>query len=79
MFLAPDAVTAITKLTIVRTSTHQLPGWHYRSGRSPDWLKFRNPEARVVKPEAEEDGGQMRRCPRKCHVSGSLCYLVLQP
>ena len=26
MFLAPDAVTAITKLTIVRTSTHQLPG-----------------------------------------------------
>jgi hypothetical protein len=57
MFLAPDAVTAITKLTIVRTSTHQLPG-HYRSGRSPDWLKFRNPEARVVKPEAEEDGGR---------------------
>jgi len=56
MFLAPDAVTAITKLTIVRTSTHQLPGWHYRSGRSPDWLKFRNPEARVVKPGAEEDG-----------------------
>ena len=26
MFLAPDAVTAITKLTIVRTSTHQLRG-----------------------------------------------------
>ena len=35
MFLAPDAVTAITKLTIVRTSTHQLRGWRYRSGRSP--------------------------------------------
>ncbi len=58
MFLAPDAVTAITKLTIVRTSTHQLPRWRYRSGRSPDWLKFRNPEVRVVKPKAEEDGGR---------------------
>ena len=26
-----------------------------RSGRSPDWLKFKNPEAPAVKREAEED------------------------
>jgi hypothetical protein len=28
----------------------------YRSGRSPDWLKFKNPAA--VKREAEEDCGR---------------------
>jgi ATP dependent DNA ligase domain len=27
----------------------------YRSGRSPDWLKFKNPAAPAVKREAEED------------------------
>jgi hypothetical protein len=26
--------------------------------RSPDWLKFKNPEAPAVKREAEEDWGQ---------------------
>jgi hypothetical protein len=30
-------------------------GLCYRSGRSPDWLKFKNPEAPAVKREAEED------------------------
>jgi bifunctional non-homologous end joining protein LigD len=30
-------------------------GSRYRSGRSPDWLKFKNPDAPVVKREAEED------------------------
>jgi ATP-dependent DNA ligase len=30
----------------------------YRSGRSPDWLKFKNPEAPAVKREAEEDWGK---------------------
>jgi hypothetical protein len=30
----------------------------YRSGRSPDWLKFKNPEAPAVKREAEEDWGR---------------------
>jgi hypothetical protein len=29
----------------------------YRSGRSPDWLKMKNPEASAVKREAEEDWG----------------------
>jgi hypothetical protein len=33
----------------------------YRSGRSPHWLKFKNPAARAVKREAEEDWGQGTR------------------
>ena len=33
-------------------------GSRYRSGRSPDWLKFKNPEAPAVKREAEEEWGQ---------------------
>jgi hypothetical protein len=33
-------------------------GSRYRSGRSPDWLKFKNPEAPTVKREAEEDYGR---------------------
>jgi bifunctional non-homologous end joining protein LigD len=32
-------------------------GSRYRSGRSGDWLKFKNPAASAVKREAEEDGG----------------------
>jgi len=30
-------------------------GSSYRSGRSKDWLKFKNPAAPAVKREAEED------------------------
>ena len=37
-------------------------GSTYRSGRSKDWLKFKNPEAPAVKREAEEDWGRERRC-----------------
>ena len=33
-------------------------GSRYRSGRSPDWLKFKNPEARAVKREADKDWGK---------------------
>ena len=32
----------------------------YRSGRSPDWLKMKNPSAPAVKREAEEDWGKRR-------------------
>jgi bifunctional non-homologous end joining protein LigD len=32
----------------------------YRSGRSPDWLKMKNPDAPAVKREAEEDWGKKR-------------------
>jgi ATP-dependent DNA ligase len=30
----------------------------YRSGRSPDWLKMKNPSCAAVKREAEEDWGR---------------------
>jgi bifunctional non-homologous end joining protein LigD len=30
----------------------------YRSGRSPDWIKSKNPSAPAVKREAEEDWGR---------------------
>jgi ATP-dependent DNA ligase len=33
-------------------------GSRYRSGRSPDWLKFKNPAGPAVKREAEEDWGR---------------------
>ena len=32
-------------------------GSRYRSGRSKDWLKFKNPAAPAVKREAEEEWG----------------------
>ena len=34
------------------------PGSRYRSGRSPEWLKFKNPEAPAVKREAKEEWGR---------------------
>ena len=33
-------------------------GSRYTSGRSKDWLKFKNPAAPAVKREAEEDWGR---------------------
>ena len=33
-------------------------GSRYRSGRTSDWLKFKNPAAPAVKREAEEDWGR---------------------
>jgi hypothetical protein len=33
-------------------------GSRYRSGHSPDWLKFKNPEAPAVRRETEEDWGR---------------------
>jgi ATP-dependent DNA ligase len=33
----------------------------YRSGRSPDWLKMKNPDASAVKREEEEDWGKRGR------------------
>jgi bifunctional non-homologous end joining protein LigD len=35
-------------------------GSPYRSGRSKDWLKMKNPAAPAVKREAEEDWGKDR-------------------
>jgi len=33
-------------------------GSYYRSGRTKDWLKFKNPEAPAVRREAEEEWGK---------------------
>jgi bifunctional non-homologous end joining protein LigD len=35
-------------------------GSSYRGGRSPDWLKMKNPAAPAVRREAEEDWGKKR-------------------
>ena len=34
------------------------PHYCYRSGRTSDWLKFKNPEAPAVRREAEEKWGR---------------------
>jgi bifunctional non-homologous end joining protein LigD len=36
----------------------------YRSGRSPDWLKSKNPTCEAVRREAEEDWAGERKWPR---------------
>ena len=36
-------------------------GSPYRAGRSPDWLKMKNPAAPAVKREAEEDWNDWRK------------------
>jgi hypothetical protein len=33
----------------------------YRSGRSPDWIKLKNPKSPAVRREAEEDWSGSRR------------------
>jgi ATP-dependent DNA ligase len=35
-------------------------GSRYRSGRTRDWLKFKNPAAPAVRREAEEEWGKER-------------------
>jgi ATP-dependent DNA ligase len=42
----------------------QRLGSPYISGRSCDWLKFKNPAAPAVKREAEEDWGRDKWRPR---------------
>ena len=41
-----------------KTSCPSARGSPYRFGRSPDWLKMKNPQAPAVKREAEEDWGE---------------------
>jgi len=45
----------------------------YRSGRSPDWLKMKNPDAPAVKREAEEGLAVMRR-PKRAEDDGENRY-----
>ena len=48
-------------------------GSRYRSGRSPDWLKFKNPAAPAVRREAEEDWIEQRSSPSSWPRSPSPC------
>jgi bifunctional non-homologous end joining protein LigD len=41
----------------------------YRSGRSPDWIKSKNPDAPAVRREAEEDWSQ--RWPKRARSSST--------
>src|SRR5215831_12885287 len=57
-------------------------GSPYRSGRSRDWLKMKNPSAPAVKREAEEDWGsekwrKKRRVPPIGHREGRLWWQSL--
>jgi hypothetical protein len=52
--MASADVMAITKWSISGLEKRPTPG------RSPDWLKVKNPEASAVKREAEEDWGKKR-------------------
>ena len=45
------------KMGLERIVSKRL-GSRYRSSRSPDWLKFKNPAAPAVCREAEEDWGR---------------------
>ena len=69
----PHRVRKATLASILRQSRHGVRlkehlehgcglterlGSRYRSGRSPDWLKFKNPQAPAVQREAEEDWGR---------------------
>jgi ATP-dependent DNA ligase len=48
------SLLAVSKMGLEAIVSKRL-GSRYRSGRSPDWLKFKNPEAPAVRREAEED------------------------
>jgi ATP-dependent DNA ligase len=49
-------------------------GSRYRSGRTRDWLKFKNPAAPAVQREAEEDWGRRRwRCRRTYPSAAVAC------
>jgi ATP-dependent DNA ligase len=48
------------KMGLERIVSKRL-GSRYRSGRSPDWLKFKNPDAPAAKRETEEDWGYERK------------------
>jgi hypothetical protein len=50
------AGTAETRLAVLpRRFPAKYEAKKHRSGRSPDWLKMKNPNAPAVRREAEED------------------------
>jgi bifunctional non-homologous end joining protein LigD len=52
--LRSDGVQDACKMGLEGIVSKRL-GSRYRSGRSPDWLKFKNPAAPAVRREAEEE------------------------
>ena len=46
------------KMGLVKGIVSKRKGSMYRSGRSPVWLKMKNPTAAAVKREEEEDWGK---------------------
>jgi hypothetical protein len=55
--LARDLVSHVVFVFHAERYRVKRLGSPYRSGRSKDWLKFKNPAAPAVKREAEEDWG----------------------
>ena len=51
-------------------------GSPYRAGRSPHWVKVKNPNAPAAKGEAEEDGGASLDCLKRDRVE-CLSRLIL--
>jgi hypothetical protein len=53
------AMMSLTNAVLRRRCEGGRPGGHpARSGRSPNWLKFKSPNAPAVEREAEEDWGR---------------------
>src|SRR5262245_38095845 len=57
---APRGCRILRRKMGLERSVSKRKGSPYRSGRSKDWLKFKNPAAPAVKREAEEDWGKGR-------------------
>jgi hypothetical protein len=53
-----DAVLRSARLTGCLPTTFRLRFGYYHSGRSPDWLKSKNPACEAARREAEEDWGK---------------------
>jgi hypothetical protein len=55
---APASVPVYTCKLGLKGIVSKLKDSTYRSGRSPDWLKMKNPACEAVRREAEEDWGR---------------------
>jgi hypothetical protein len=52
-----EAAAFMMRPTIMPSASSKRLGSRYVSGRTRDWLKFKNPMAPAVRREAEEDWG----------------------